>query len=364
MTNGPSKLLIVDDERLHIRMLSDLLQERFQVKVAMNGRQAIERALSDPQPDLIILDIHMPDMDGFQVLAALKAEPRTREIPVIFLTAMDAEEDEARGLALGAVDYIRKPISPSIVLARTRTHLALKQSLEAQKELNRVKNRFLGIAAHDLRNPLISIRGMSELMVMMPLPEEKKAKFIQTIHKVSNQMLQLVDDLLDVSVIESGRFDLRLEQCNLSGLAAERAELVADRAESKGIRLVAELAGVADTLLDADRVGQVIDNLLTNAIKFSESGTTILLVVREAGSRVEVLVTDQGPGIPEDEVGNLFGVFKKLSIQPTGDERSTGLGLSIVKKIVEAHNGGIRVDSEVGKGTTFTVGFPVQVERR
>ncbi|MBF0443974.1 MAG: hybrid sensor histidine kinase/response regulator [Magnetococcales bacterium] len=348
-------ILIVDDERFNINVLKDLLDADYDTMVARNGIQALKRVNSGTLPDLILLDIMMPEMDGYEVCKQLKESENTKDIPVIFVTAMSNVDDEMKGFALGAVDYITKPISPPIVLARIKTHLALKHSLEKQKELNQIKNKFLGVAAHDLRNPLTSLQGMSQLMLKIHLPEEKKIKFLQSINKTSHQMLKLVNDLLDVSVIESGRFDLRSEMNNLSQLVAERVELISDIAKNKGITLISNLADLPDTQFDEDRIGQVVDNLLTNAIKFSNSESTVTLITREVDGKIELSVTDQGQGIPADEINSLFGSFKKTSVKPTGGEKSTGLGLSIVKKIVEAHNGNIKVESEVGKGTTFLV---------
>ena len=352
-------VLIVDDEKMNRDLLTDLLKPHYKIMVAKSGEQALKAAArSSGQPDLLLLDIMMPDMDGYEVCERLKADEMTRDIPVIFVTAMGKVSDETKGFELGAVDYIHKPISPPIVLARVKTHLALKQSLQAQKKLNEIKNRFLGMAAHDLRNPLSSILGLSDLMLNIVLSEEKKAEFIASINRVSRQMLQLVNDLLDVSVIESGHFDLRLKKHSLSVLAAERAELVVDSAKNKGIELNCELAELPEMLFDSDRIGQVVDNLLTNALKFSQSGTTVQLITRVASDSLELAVRDQGPGIPQEEIGKLFGAFKRLSAQPTGGEKSTGLGLSIVRKIVEAHGGEIRVESAVGSGSTFTLSLP------
>lgn len=231
---------------------------------------------------------------------------------------------------------------------------------ERLKELNQLKDKYLGIAAHDLRNPLSSIRGMSQMLVEMELDEDTQRSFLESIYKVSNQMLTLVNDLLDVSVIESGKFDLRRTEENLSELTRERAELVANSAEKKAIELATDLQAVPNNLFDAERMRQVVDNLLTNAIKFSSSGTTVDLVCRQTGDALEITVADQGPGIPSEEIDKLFGAFQKLSVQPTAGEKSTGLGLSIVKKIVDAHGGDIKVDSEVGKGTIFTVHIPLE----
>ncbi|MBF0310477.1 MAG: hybrid sensor histidine kinase/response regulator [Magnetococcales bacterium] len=359
------RVLIVDDERMLIDILVEAIRPSCRIMVAQNGEQALKAARGGPRPDLILLDVLMPGLDGYEVCRLLKEEDSTRDIPVIFITSKTEVADETRGFELGAVDYISKPISPPIVRARVKTHLALKRSLEVQQEqnralqeLNQVKNRFLGMAAHDLRNPLVSIRGMSELLQSVALPEEKRRGFLHTIQQVANQMLTLVNDLLDVAAIESGHFDMVPQEHNLSRLAAERAELIGFAAREKGISLMVEMGQVPDSRFDPDRMAQVLDNLLSNAVKFSRPGTRVLLRTLALAEHLAVEVDDQGPGLSADDLGRLFGTFQRLSARPTGNERSTGLGLSICKKIVEAHGGAIRVDSEVGRGSRFTVSLP------
>ena len=240
-------------------------------------------------------------------------------------------------------------------------HIEMAAEAEQRlKELNELKDQHLGIAAHDLRNPLSSIRGMSQMLVEMELDKKTQTSFLQSIYRVSDQMLTLVDNLLDVAVIESGRFDLKITEDNISKLVGERVELMAKNAERKEIRLIADLQEVTDSLFDADRMRQVVDNLLSNAIKFSPSGSVVNVTCGQAGRVLDITVTDQGPGIPSEDLDRLFDSFEKLSAQPTGGEKSTGLGLSIVKSIVDAHGGEIDVDSEVGKGTTFIVRLPVE----
>jgi signal transduction histidine kinase len=239
-------------------------------------------------------------------------------------------------------------------------HLEMAAESEARlQELNELKNRHLGIAAHDLRNPISSIRGMSQMLVEMDLDEGTRSKFHRSIHRVSDQMLTLVNDLLDVALIESGRFELEVAEANLSALVAERAELVTQVASQKDIRVTTELQGVPVVAFDVDRMRQVVDNLLSNAIKFSPVGSTVHLSCRHHEGGVGISVVDQGSGIPSKELDKLFGTFQKASIRPTSGEKGTGLGLSIVKNIVDAHGGEISVDSEVGKGTTFTVTIPI-----
>jgi signal transduction histidine kinase len=240
-------------------------------------------------------------------------------------------------------------------------HIEMAAEAEQRlKELNELKDKYLGIAAHDLRNPLSSIRGMSDMLINMELDKDTRKSFLESINRVSNQMLTLINDLLDVSVIESGGFKLNLTEGNLSQLVDERAGIAAVNAQQKKITLSTDLQEVHNCMFDAERFRQVVDNLLTNAIKFSPSETTIHLTCREMGSTIELSVSDRGPGIPPEEIDKLFGAFQTLSTRPTGGEKSTGLGLSIAKQIVDSHGGDIEVESKVGIGTTFVVRIPIK----
>ncbi len=231
---------------------------------------------------------------------------------------------------------------------------------ERLKQLNALKNEHLAIAAHDLRNPISAIRNMSQMLVEMDLDEKTKVDFLHSIYRVSNQMLALVNNLLDVAVIESGKLKLSTRAGNLSTLAGERATVIKPIAIEKGLRVDTVLEEVPDCAFDAGWLGQVIDNLLSNAVKFSQPGTSVVISSRMAGANIEIAVADQGPGIPKDELGNLFAKFEKLSVQPTAGERGAGLGLSIVKSVVEAHGGSVDVQSTVGQGAVFSISLPVR----
>lgn len=229
------------------------------------------------------------------------------------------------------------------------------------KELNDLKNRFLGIAAHDLRNPLASIRGFSEVLLdedAGPLTDEQR-EFITIINTVSDSMLALVNDLLDISVIESGRLDLRLQPASLSETVDGRVRIQEMVARKKDISIQTDAVTLTRPLIfDQERIGQVMDNLLGNAIKFSPPGSEIQVSITEDDASVRVDVRDPGPGLSVEDQAKLFGAFQKLSAKPTGGEKSTGLGLSIVKKIIDAHHGSIGVDSELGRGSTFYFSLP------
>lgn len=243
--------------------------------------------------------------------------------------------------------------------------LVLKYALAERglAALNRLKNKFLGIAAHDLRNPLSSIGGFAELLLdedADPLTDEQR-ECLGMILGVSRDMLALVNDLLDVSVIESGKLDLNIEEGSLVEVLQERVRINRITAEKKKIQIFASLEEISGALFDAKRICQVIDNLITNAVKFSQPGSKVYVALVREGERVRVSVRDEGPGISEEDRAKLFGDFQKLSARPTGDERSTGLGLAIVKKIVEAHGATVQVESRMGEGSTFSFTLPSSV---
>ena len=229
------------------------------------------------------------------------------------------------------------------------------------KQLNELKNKFLGMAAHDLRNPLGAILNYSQFIKEdEDLDAETQNEFIENIYSASNNMLTILNDLLDISQIESGKINLKIKPDNLNQLISSRVKLGQAISQAKGIEITTQLGELQEIPFDSDRLGQVLDNFISNAIKFSPSGTAIQVRSGAHNGKVKVEVRDQGPGIPEEEIGKLFGEFQKLSAQPTGGEKSTGLGLAIVKKIVEAHNGEIGVESIFGQGSTFFFKIPVK----
>lgn len=231
------------------------------------------------------------------------------------------------------------------------------------QELNEIKNKFMGMAAHDLRNPIGAIHGMSKLIMELDLDEIKEREFISSINTVSQQMLNLLNDLLDVSAIESGRFDLKWEEGNLGELLKSRVDLAAFSAKGKGITINTDISDVPVIMFDHARIHQVIDNLITNAIKFSPAGSVIDTSVHSEDSTVYVVVRDYGQGIPADEIDQIFVPFTKLSVKPTAGEKSTGLGMAIVKQIVDAHGGDISVKSTLGEGSTFTLSLSTEANK-
>ena len=217
------------------------------------------------------------------------------------------------------------------------------------------------MASHDLRNPLTSIQGYSKFLLSKgdQLKEGARKEFLEIIHSASGNMLALVNDLLNLSVIESGKLALNLKSSSISELIEERVRLYNYMAQGKNIKLFTSLEDMPECSFDPQRIGQVLDNLLTNAIKFTPPGSKIHIRLKRINKRVQVSVRDEGPGIKEEERDKLFLPFGKLSSKPTGGEGGTGLGLAIAKKMVDAHHGEMKVNSATGKGTEFSFEIPV-----
>ncbi len=228
-------------------------------------------------------------------------------------------------------------------------------------ELNRTKNSLLGMASHDLRNPLLSIRGLAEILlteVAGGITEDQRT-YLSIISSASNGMLALVNDLLDVSIIESGKVGINRVIGALRPLAEERLQVYRAIAEEKGIGLTAHYGELPDFAFDPTRLGQAIDNLLSNAVKFSPPGSRIEVFLEKEGRWVRFTVVDKGPGIPPEDLRRIFDEFEKSKGKPTGGEKSTGLGLAITKKIIEAHGGHVSVCNGTEGGAVFTLHLPL-----
>jgi len=356
------KILVVDDDRLNIRILKGILQpEGYLLADAESGEGALE-VYEKFQPDLVLLDVILPGIDGFATCVELRKRHAEAAAPVIFITAKAESEDIVAGLSAGGVDYLPKPFRAKEVVARIRTHLQSRLLLEQLSQANEAKNRFLGMAAHDLRNPLASIRGLAEFLEdpsIGPLNPEQK-DLITTIRETSQSMLRLVNELLDVATIEAGELKIQLAPCRIDEVMEKCAYLANMEAARKGTVVQIEpLPKLPAIPADEAKIKQVIDNLLSNAIKYSPPGSTVRLSLRATEREAVISVFDQGPGIPEHERHRLFKDFGRLSTKPTGGEKSTGLGLAICHKIVEAHRGTIDAHNLPDRGCEFRVSLPL-----
>ena len=363
------RILAVDDDRINLRIIGGILRhEGYEIAEAGSGEQALETYASF-QPNLVLLDVMMPGIDGFTTCRTLKKTYGDKCAPVIFVTAKSEADDVVMGFDAGGVDYLTKPFRPKEVVARIRTHLSNQQLVEQQKHLvdqlskaNAAKDRFLGMCAHDLRNPLSSIRGLAELLGENAIgditPEQRE--IVETIHGASQSMLQLVNELLDVATIEAGHLKLDKVPTSVVEIVERSVHLSNIEAAKKNMR-VELVAAVGDPMVEVDRnkMRQVVDNLISNAVKYSPKGSVITVQIHSDDLAAGFAVRDNGPGIPENERHKLFRDYGRLSTTPTGGEKATGLGLAICRKIVEAHQGTIGVNNLPGHGAEFFVSLPL-----
>lgn len=368
-SGDPVNVFLVDDTPENLGLLAGILRGAgYTVRMADNGRRALTM-VEALLPELVMLDITMPEMDGYEVCRELKARPETVDIPVIFISALSEPLDKVKAFKTGGVDYVTKPFDADEVLARVETQLRLdrmrREIVAKNRELARLgelKNRFIGIAAHDLRTPLTAVIGYSDLLLEMgaddPGPDRDMLVRIQ---RAGQFMLRLVNDLLDLSAIESGSIRLDLAPTDLAAFLRSSVELHSTLAAPKqiAVELLAE-PGPLLARVDEAKLEQVLGNLVGNAVKFSAPGTRVRVSLRRDGAVARFAVADQGPGIPADELERMFEPFQMTSVKSTAGEKSTGLGLAIVKKIVTAHRGSIRAESEVGRGTTFHFDLPLE----
>ncbi|MCF3648264.1 hybrid sensor histidine kinase/response regulator [Synoicihabitans lomoniglobus] len=355
------KILVVDDERINNVMMSRVLKRaKFEVIVATTGEEALEKYAAE-SPDLVLLDVMLPGIDGYETCRQLKQTYGQEAVPVIFLTATTDTKGVIDGFAAGGVDYVQKPIREAEVVARVNTHIQTRVLIGELRAANEAKNRFLGMASHDLRNPLASIRGLAQFLkdpIIGKLTPDQ-LDMAETIETTANGMLSLVNELLDVATIESGELKLNPEMGSLKTLVEKVVSLANLDATRKKTKLVLVIANdIPDMLFDEAKMRQVAENLFSNAVKYSPPGSTIRIVLRDSETAQNLHVIDQGPGIPAGEADKLFKDFGRLSVQPTGGEKSTGLGLAICRKIVQAHDGTISAENLATGGCVFKVSLP------
>ncbi len=368
MRVGKPLILVVDDVEENLNTISEILRRNdFDVMVAASGNVAL-KLLERRKPDLILLDIMMPEMDGYTVASIIQRRQEWQDIPIIFLSALTDVDAKVKGFEVGGVDYITKPFMEKEVIVRINTHLelswlrkSLEHTINQLREANQAKNEFLRIISHDLRSPLASMANLGEL-----LQQDSVASDPQTVKEsgkmlaeVAHQLLTMVNDLLNITKMESGQFTLDLAHVNIVDIALRSIGLMQMSASAKNIKLVTEFSAQRiPALLDSAKIGQVINNLLSNAIKFTEPGGTVTLRIEDRGDWILLEVSDTGIGIPEELLPHLFEKFGPHQRLGTQGEQGTGLGMPIVKGFVELHGGRIQVKSQEGRGTTFTIMLP------
>lgn len=356
-------ILVVDDTQTNREVMARILaRKKYQNKLVENGEQALA-AVAERLPDLILLDISMPGMDGFEVCERLKADERTRDIPVMFISAHDATEDKLRAFHVGGVDYITKPFKIEEVLARVETQVTLAIQRKSIIELSELKDQLLRTVSHDLKNPLHVIMGYSSLLMedgYVTKPEDLR-NMSKAIFNSAERMYQLVTNLLELSQIEDGT-ELQMLPLSLTQLCADMIPEFELNAQAKHQSFTFE-APPDDVNVNGDtmRLGQVLSNLVSNAIKYTPENGHVLLTIQKEDKNVRLCVQDDGLGIPPEALPQLFTKFFRVNTTKHRSVEGTGLGLSIVKAIIEQHNGKIWVESELGKGSKFIFSLPILI---
>lgn len=363
--NRTAKLLIVDDSPSMRTFLKDELKRyMFQIYEASSGATALRLLERNPDISVVITDFLMPEMDGLELTRRIRHRFRREELAIVGVSVQSEMPLTVSFLKNGANDFITKPFQREELYCRVLQNVETVERSRALLDLHDIKNRFLGMAAHDLRNPINGIRGFSQMLIdgVLGTLTVEQHNVMRTIHDASADMLQLVNDLLDVSVIESGKLELDLAPASLQNMVEERLSFATLAAGVKNIRINTHFAPISLVLADVRRMAQVIDNLLSNATKYSPPDSEINVNIGVHDEQAVVSVRDSGPGILPDEQNQIFDSFQRLSARPTGGEPSTGLGLTIVRRIVMAHGGKVWIDSAPGQGSTFHVSLPFAID--
>jgi signal transduction histidine kinase len=364
MTEPRPTLLVVDDAVTNIDMLLETLGEDYTMIVASNGADALD-SVKEARPDLILLDVMMPGMDGFEVCRRLKDDPTTSDIPIIFITALNEIKNKIKGFSVGCVDYVTKPFQPDEIRARVVTHLELcrakrklQQSYDKLRETETQRDGLTQMIVHDMRSPLFVILANLEIAEMEPLPKDATA-CIDSALSATGILMEMISTLLDVGKMEAEKMTLDFSVVDISDLAGETIRMLEPLRGQRRLTLTSPekmeiFAG------DTNLIRRVLQNLISNALKFTDKDKGIITVFIEIATKdkMRVSVVDNGDGIPLEYREKVFDKFCQVAAHKQSMSYSTGLGLTFCKLAVEAHGGKIGLESEMGKGSTFWFELP------
>jgi two-component system sensor histidine kinase/response regulator len=350
------RILIVDDVAKNIQLVANFLTKAgYEINFALDGRSALEHVFRE-KFDLIILDIMMPEMDGFEVCKRLKENPKTTDIPVIFLTAKTDDVSIAKGFEAGSVDYIVKPFNPSELLARVKTHIRLRNREVELTTLNRTKDVFLSIIGHDLKTPLANIVSLGEILVnnIGDISEIEKNELVSDIVESGRQGLWLLENLLSWTRMQTGKITYDPKELDLHSVIDKNITFISPVAVRKSIYLHSYCEVGLSVYTDLNILNTIIRNLLSNALKFTPlDGEVSVKASRFNDKEIVILVTDNGVGIDKERLATLFNPAGQASSVGTMNEKGSGLGLSLISDLVKVIDARIEVESQVGIGTTF-----------
>jgi len=364
----PDTILVVDDDVVNVELLEEMLSlEGYRVDKAFDGFQALRR-ISESPPDLVLLDVMMPGMDGFEVCRRIKADQANRFIPVVLVTALRGTEDRIRGLEIGADDFLSKPVDRGELLARVRSLLRIKHLYDELERKNREllrlehhRRELTQMIVHDLKNPLTVIMGNIQLLLLTRKDlDEHVRDILDRAYEGGQDLLRMINTLLDIDRMETGTLELQKERVDRAKLIREVVEDFEGPARSQGVTLGSELPeDLPDVEVDRDLIRRVLENLLANALQHTPSGGRISVTAFPEGGVLRVSVSDTGEGIPKEYHKKIFEKFQQVEARKRRIRTGRGLGLAFCKLAVEAHGGRIWVESEPGKGSTFSFTLPL-----
>ncbi len=374
LDSAPGLLLVVDDDAMNRDVLSRRLERQgHRVFTASSGAMALQ-LMQEKAFEVVLLDIMMPDMDGYEVLGHLKADERLRHVPVIMISAIDEVQSVVRCIEAGAEDYLAKPFDPTLLKARIGASLEKKRGRDREsvlyeqlqtnykrlEEVEKLRDDMRNMIVHDLRTPLTSVIVGVEMLGSHGDLSESQRDMIAIAAGGGKTLLGMINDLLDVEKMESGTSQLRYEPLSAATLIAAAVEQVGSLAEMEGTALVIELRGDLLFAGDENMLSRTLVNLIANAIKFTHAGTVTISAARDGAANIRFAIRDTGAGIPPEAFERIFEKFGQLD---AGNRVGTGLGLAFCKLAVEAHGGRIEVESTIGAGSTFSFTVPIVASR-
>lgn len=350
-----SNILIVDDDKSTLQQIEILVTSFGYTPVPTVYSTHIFDILENEHIDLILMDIHMPDVDGLNLLQQLKLHKLYNMVPVIMLTSDTDDNLLEECFKNGAMDFINKPVKEVVLRARIQSALSIRNYIYKLRNVNEQMGEFVGIVSHDLRSPIVSFTSFCKLLTEAP---DEIATFIPEMEKTSKRALRMVNDLLDLMAMKCGKISMDMAPADFSIIAYDAINTLKFQADKKKVSLVNNVGRFPTVNADHNRIYQVLNNLLTNAIKFTHSSGNVTIDAMSTDNGLKIEVTDTGVGINPEKIPELFQKHKRVSTYGTDGEKGTGFGLPLAQEIVQAHGSIIEVESELNRGSTFFFFLP------
>lgn len=357
-------ILIVDDVAKNIQLVAKFLtKEGYNLYFAQNGEATLKQ-IEKISFDLILLDVMMPGMDGFEVCKKLKSQENSKDVPVIFLTAKTDDDAIARGFACGGVDYVTKPFTPTELVARVKTHLQLRSREMELKDLNNTKDTLLSVISHDLKTPFFNIMSLGELLLKnyKTFSENEIKEFIDNIVQASRVSHNLLENLLNWTRVQTGKILFKPEPLDLNDILKGNVTFVQPQAENKDIKCEYKMKEDLQVFADKNMLNTIIRNLITNAIKYTPRGGSVLVKARRKKKKALIEVIDTGIGISAAKVKLILSRNNFKTTPGTEEESGSGFGLVLTSEFVEKNEGKLFIESSIGKGSVFGFTIPLSDE--